>query len=347
MMRMFRSMALAVAVLSGGLLTASSATASDGKMRIDDEAGLFSTEGIAKAKDAFQGTTFKSPTQLTVHTVKRIPADKLKEFDAVKSDANGRGKFVADWARELAKKEGRKADVYALILTNDKGAFVIKVVSDRQTGVHREFTDRKSDDIAKQFGNGFRAVAEKKLEGVEANHTMDSALQSATELVIADLKETAAPQPKTQKTSTTRATSGANGGFNVGGLICTLLCVGLGIWLVVGIIRALTGGGGGYGGGYGGGPGYGGSGGGFMSSLFGGMFGAMAGMWMYNNFFGGSTFSNDAMAGESYGADGTADTGDGDYAGGSEGGDAGGDWGGSGGGGDFGGGGGDFGGGDW
>ena len=38
--------------------------------------------------------------------------------------------------------------------------------------------------------------------------------------------------------------------------------------------------------GYGGGYGYGG-GGGFFTGMLGGMFGSMAGMWMYNNMFGG------------------------------------------------------------
>ena len=67
----------------------------------------------------------------------------------------------------------------------------------------------------------------------------------------------------------------------------TYVLIGIGVFLVImlirGVLRGLSGGGVG-------GPGMaggGGGGGGFFSSMLGGMFGAAAGMWMYNNFFGG------------------------------------------------------------
>ncbi|MFO0866507.1 MAG: TPM domain-containing protein [Gemmataceae bacterium] len=161
--------------------------------------------------------------------------------------------------------------------------------------------------------------------------------------------------------------------------------IGLGVllvfWLIRAIIRGVSGGAGnggpaygGYGGGYS--PGYGG-GGGFFSNMLGGLFGAAAGMWMYNNFFGGhhygsSNFGGGAgggavggatgagsepsdigagdpyVSGGDYGNDGGGNSGNGAGGGGGDWNDAG-DMGG-GGGGDWGGGGGDWGGGgggDW
>jgi len=97
-----------------------------------------------------------------------------------------------------------------------------------------------------------------------------------------------------------------------------------------------------------GGSGYGG--GGFFSSLLGGLFGAAAGMWLYNNLFGGSYWdSSQAFGGETpptdagtsdYDGDGSGDFDTNDSV------DTGGDFGGD----DFGGGdfdGGEFGGGDF
>jgi uncharacterized protein len=75
------------------------------------------------------------------------------------------------------------------------------------------------------------------------------------------------------------------------GWVCMIAVILLVVWVVFAIIRAMTGmmmgGGGGYGYGGGGGYGYGGGGGSFFTGMLGGMFGSMAGMWMYNNMFGG------------------------------------------------------------
>jgi hypothetical protein len=138
------------------------------------------------------------------------------------------------------------------------------------------------------------------------------------------------------------------------GWVCLIVAVLLVVWVIFAIIRAFSGMG--AGGGYGGGYGYGGGGGGFLTGMLGGMFGAMAGMWMYNNFFGGhanystgdwgggagagdagsssQSFDGDTDTGASGGGDdwgggdaggGDADAGGGDWGGGGDvGGDAGG-----------------------
>jgi hypothetical protein len=149
---------------------------------------------------------------------------------------------------------------------------------------------------------------------------------------------------------------------------CLIIGVLVVVWIVFAIIRSLTSMmGGGYGGGMGGGYGGGGMGmgGGMLTGMLGGMFGAMAGMWLYNNMFGGhANYGHDGNVnwgggnqGGATGSDsapyeadtsggGTAGGGDGDDdAGGGGGGDAGGGGGDAGGGGDWGGGGGGVGGG--
>jgi uncharacterized protein len=356
-------LAIAAAVLAGGL-TATPIRAEKvpvhGVMKVDDKGGLFSTEGVTKAKDAFDGTEFKSTTHFFVYTVDSIPEGKKAAFDAAKKEADTRGRFFKDWAKDLARSKDRKGDVFVLLYHTDKNYFAA-AVSDEQSDVHRHMTDKKLSEINAVFNRALKTLHDGKVAGDPAKKEMDAALMSATELVISDLKDTSAPEAG-HKASGGNQVHNERKGSGVGGWICMILCILLGVWLVTALIRAFTGGGGGYGGGgYGGGPGYGG-GGGFFTSLLGGMFGAAAGMWMYNNFFGGSSY-NDAMAGDSYGNDGTADTGDGNYDGGGEAGDGGGDWGDSGGGdagggdwgggdagggGDWGGGGGDFGGGgDW
>src|SRR5262249_15110840 len=75
------------------------------------------------------------------------------------------------------------------------------------------------------------------------------------------------------------------------GWVCMIVAVLVVVWVIFAIIRAIIGMfSGGYGG-YGGGPGYGGGygygGGGFFTGMLGGLFGSMAGMWIYNNMFGG------------------------------------------------------------
>lgn len=370
MNRLFRGLALAAAVVSGGLLAAGPALASDpGQMRVEDDAGLFSREGISRAKEKFQGVTFKSPTHYMVVTKAKVPADKQGELDAAAKDNAKRNRFFADWARELARQGDRKGDVFTLVFRNEKGNYQVETVTDRQTDVFRNFGDRKAADVSNEFLKSLKRTKTEKLDGDAAKKEMDEALMAATMLVIDDLKSTAAPSEGERTRPANNAGAGhtrSAGGSGIMGYICIGLCVLLGVWLVIGLIRTFSGGGGGgggYGGGYGGG---GGGGGGFFSSLLGGMFGAAAGMYLYDSFMGGhhsSDLGSDAAAAGGYDS-GATDVGDGDYAGGAEGGggdfggdggDAGGDaggggdWGGgggdAGGGGDWGGGGGDFGGG--
>ncbi len=355
MNRLLRGAALAVAVLTGFAL--GSARAEDaGVMKVEDKAALFSDDGVSKAKHAFESTAFKSKTHLLVVTADHVPPAKQAEWDEIvkTKDDKARNRFAEDWARALGRTKDSHGDIVVLVFRAPSGILFATTVSDKESDVHRHFGDAKAREVDGIFLRELRKVKTEKLDGAAAKKEMDSALASATELIIKDLKDTAAPEAG-KKTASGNRVAAENKGGGIGSYICMFVAIGLGIWLVIGLIRAFTGGGGG------GGPGggYGGGGGGFFTSLMGGMFGAMAGMWMYNNLFGGHDYHNDAMAGDNYGNE-TGDAGDGNYDDGgaatdgdwgdSGGGSNGGDWGDTGGGGgDWGGGGGDFGGGggDW
>jgi uncharacterized protein len=347
---------LATAVLAGGWLTpaATASGSSAGQMSVEDKAQAFTPDGVKKAQEAFERTSFQSPTHFTVVTVgeKDVPAGKKADFEAAKKDQKLAGPFFRDWARELARAE-REQGVFTLVyFQGDK--YFVDVVSDRQSDVYRHFTDEDARKVRDALIGGFRKAKE---SGDKA--ARDAALLAATDVVIDQLKNTSAPEAGTaSRTNSSDSGAKKGGGTNIMGYVCIGLAVLLGVWLVIGLIRAFTGGGGGYGGGgYGGGGGFGG--GGFFPSLMGGLFGAAAGMYLYDSFMGGhnSASASDAAAGDTGDAGGAEDTGAGDFDGGAEagggdfgdtGGDAGGDYGGGdfgGGGGDYGGG--DFGGGDW
>ncbi len=342
---LLRGLLIAASVMTLALSPSIASEESKGVISIEDKAGLFSSEGITKAREAFEGTSFGSETHLLIVTADSIPSKKQAEWDEIykNKDERGRNRFAEEWARAIGRTKDKHGDIVVLIYKSGTTYFV-RTISDKQSDIHRNFSDTKAQSVSDVFVRELRKVKSEKLEGDAAKKEMDTALISATELVISDLKDTSAPDSSHKSGSANHAVAERKGS-GIGGYICMILMVVLGIWLVIGLIRMFTGGGGG--GGYGGGGG--GGGGGFFGNMMGGMFGAMAGMWMYNNLFGGG-FQNDAMAGDSYNTD-TGDTGDGNFDDGASGGD--GDWGDGGGGGDWGGGGGDwggggdFGGGDW
>jgi uncharacterized protein len=346
---------LAAAVLAGGWLApAAAAESSAGRLRVEDKAGAFTTDGVKKAEEAFAATSFRSPTHLTVVTVGEIPASRKKDYDAAAKNPEQRGRFFESWAREMADTHPDKG-LFVLMFVDDK-RYIVRAVTDKASDVHRSFTDADARDLVAKLSEGCKRALGKPADQAKAER--DAALLDATNYVAAQLKDTSVPvagEPSRTASSDSGAKRGG-GGTNIMGYICIGLAVLLGIWLVVGLFRAFSGGGGG---GYGGG-GFGG-GGGFFPSLMGGLFGAAAGMWLYDSFMGGHSSASAADAtGADSGDAGAADAGEGNYDEGASAGSEGGDWGDSGGGdaggGDWGGGdagggdwggGGDFGGGDW
>ncbi|MBX9580986.1 MAG: hypothetical protein K2X87_11815, partial [Gemmataceae bacterium] len=241
-----------------------------GALHVYDDAKLFSPDAEGKAKAVLSGTKFDHGLTLTVDTYPEIPADRRGSYDPAKKAA-----FFESWARSLYKGDRAKG-IYVLVCMNPGWT---EVLVDEESK-NRGFDKGNAEQLRAIFDKAMRESARKP--PAEQAAIRDAALVRAAEYVTNDVKGT------TVAGGNHRVSADNNhrgGGMGIGGWICLGLSVLLGAWLVIGLIRALTGGGGGYGGGYG--PGYGGGGGGFMSSLMGGLFGSMAGMWMYNNFFGG------------------------------------------------------------
>lgn len=340
-----RLTAMAIAV---GLMTAAAApaVASQGELTVKDSAKLFTADGIKAAKEAFGKNKYDSPTKITVITYDGLPSRRKAEYDKLK-DRSEQDRFIDDWTRDEAKAEGVKG-IFVLVATNPNK---IRVVASEQMRANREFGEKKCERMTELLVTAFRES--RTLSGDVQKQGHDVGLLKVAEYAGEQLIGTkAVDKPKSSGTQDINQTGAKlmNGGGGMLGWICLIGVVLLGAWLVIGLIRGLTGMMGGGGGMMGGG--YGGGGGGFMSSLLGGMFGSMAGMWMYNNLFGGgmSSMSAGDYGGGGYGGDtgGTAVGDDGNFDNGATGGA--GDWGDSGGGGDYGGGdfgGGDFGGGDF
>ena len=339
------------AALAGKVVTN---TPSPGHMKVYDDAKVFHPDSVVKAETKFDGITFKSPTYLTVRTVKGVSADKKADYDKVKDDKDAKHRFMREWARELAQAE-KDRGVFIFVCTETRS---LEVLSDKQTDLYRHFDDADAKKVYEDLSAAFTKAANAKTED-DQRLTRGEGLVKATDDVIAKLKNTSAPEPRTTGGTSDTTDAGHDpaphkAGMPWWGWVLIVFGVLFFIWIIAAVIRSSTGHV--YGPGYMYGPGYGGGfGGGFFGGFLGGMFGAAAGMWMYNSMFGGHMYYDSGVAASGGGdfVDNTPmDTGAGDFDNGAEAGgdwDGGGDAGGGGGdwGGDAGGGGGDGGGGDW
>lgn len=292
-----------LATVAFGLL-APAAHAEPGQLRVRDDAGVFSPEGVRKAERAFADTSFPRSTQMTVVTAPDVP--ESRRADLPPQGDPGRPAFFRDWAKELAKQESDRG-LFVLIVMGS-GHFV-EVLADETTDLHRGFSESKCKRtqgiLARAFGEA------KGKPDQEARAARDAGLLMAVEYVAAELKET----PATGHSAPNRGLGGVGaGGLSLGSMVCLGLVGLMAVWLVIGLFRAMSGGGAGAAG-----PGGMAGGGGFFTSLLGGMFGAAAGMWMYDQFFGGGASSAAAaepMTGFNGATDGATDTGAGNWDGG-------------------------------
>ena len=342
------------AALFGLLFVPSVALAQDKRVRhVQDDANLFSKEAIGQANAVVAKIKEKHKKDLFIETVaegpeKDFPGWARSRFNNAAVD----GVYVV-----LTKKPKRlQIDVGDATLRN--GYFTRQDIKELETIVKAKGTN---DEVLNKIVTFVH-------ETMNERHKPKAVAQQPKENPAPVQK--AQPPPVQDRGQEVRHDTAMPSWV---GWVCAILAVVFVVWIIFAVIRAMTGmGGGGYGyGGGGGGMGYGGGGGGFLTGMLGGMFGAMAGMWMYNNFFGGhaSMGSNGAVnwggggtnaAGEPYqgdtdvGASGGGEYGGGDDAAAGGEGDGGAEWGGkdeagggdAGGGGDWGGGG-DGGGGDW
>jgi TPM domain len=325
-----------VAVVFGLLFVPGTAWAQDHRVRhIEDDAGLFNKASIEKANKVIDTIGERHHKDLFIQTVKEGPE-----------------KDRGDWAR--TRFNNYKLDGVYIVFSKKPHFFQVKVGD--KTMSEKYFTQTNINELDKI---------------IEKAPNVNEALVQAAEYVLETMNQHPAKKGAQQKRP--QPAPPADGHRDAGesavpswvGWVCLIVGVLFVVWIIFAIIRSMTSMGGGYGyggGGYGGG--YGGGGGGFMTGMLGGLFGSMAGMWLYNNMFGGhATYGPNgnvnwggdqggAAAAEGYQGDtDTGGGGGGDYAGGDEAAGGGGDdAGGGGGGGDWGGGGGDAGGGgggDW
>jgi hypothetical protein len=343
-------------VLAGPALAEKAPASIPAKLIVEDNAKLFSEEALNKAKKTIADHKGLVEREVHLETYARLSDADQKRYDAVKADTAKREQFWLEWTK--AKASGERGLVIAI---NYEPGHVSIIASDEMA---KSFGRDQRDEVQKRLVAKLREARNKP--DAERTKLHDEGLAAAMTYVGDHIPASYGTTPRTTGRNQ-QAQHNADGGdapprkagWGIGSWICLLISIGLGVWLVTALIRAFTGamGGGGYGGGMGGGMG----GGGFFPSLLGGLFGAAAGMWMYDQMFGGG--SSAAHAGDGgggdYGGGGDAvqDQGnfsDENYSGGDvDGGDAGGGDGGGGdfGGGDFyggdGGGGGDFGGGDF
>lgn len=331
------------ATLMGGVLTARAGTSG-----IHDNAGFFSEGAKADATSNINDVQRKLKKDVCVETFAEIPADLRQGINL--QDKAAVNRVCDQWAVKRAK-ELMVNGVYVLLVKqpahlqvtvgNDtqRQAFTL---ADRDRLVSTMLTKLRAKDNDGALREGMSYVAA-TMRGHSTTHTIT--------------QTSSAPVPVTRYRDVVPEEPSSGGSWLV-----KLLIIGVVVWLGLAMFRAL----------FRGGMRAGGNaatpdsptrGGGFMRSMMGGMFGAAAGMWLYNQFSGGSSaygappenhLSNDggvdpgftgqdtdySSSGGSFGGDDSSSGGGGFFGGGDSGGGGfdgggGGDSGGGGGGGDF------------
>lgn len=173
----------AVALL-GGLFAPQTARAADmpGTFHAFDDAGIFSTDGKKQATKRMEGQKFDHGLHFTVETVKEMPSDWKKKFDA----ASDKAKVMKDWAIAAATAQKAKGP-YVLICM--RPGFTV-VIADEET-TKRGFKQADSDEVRKIFDTALREAA--KLEADKRTEARDAALLKATDYLIKTLKGTKVP----------------------------------------------------------------------------------------------------------------------------------------------------------
>ena len=78
-------------------------------LAVKDNGAVFSTDGVRKAEQAFEGVTFQAPTKLAVVTFGKVPEGKRAAFDEAKGK-DARDRFFREWAEEVARSSGKYSD---------------------------------------------------------------------------------------------------------------------------------------------------------------------------------------------------------------------------------------------
>lgn len=172
------------AALIAAIFAPSSALAADmpGTFHAFDDAGIFSTDGKKQATKKLEGQKFDRGLHFTIETVKEMPSDWKKKYDA----ATDKAKVMKDWA--IAAATAQKAKGPYVLICMRPGNTVVLV--DEET-LKRGFKKADSDELRKIFDTGLREAA--KLDPDKRTEARDAALLKAIDYLIKTLKGTKVP----------------------------------------------------------------------------------------------------------------------------------------------------------
>ncbi len=147
----------------------------EGHLIVDDGGGLFSGEGIKKAKSILAEVKDKSTLQCTFLTFKELPEAKKKEFAKLDS-APEKERFFNAWTKEEAKDAGARGVV--VLICRKPGH--VHVLVDKQ--LHdKGFTHGDEEQVVKCLVEKFKEA--KELPEDEQSAQRDKGLVNAAELI--------------------------------------------------------------------------------------------------------------------------------------------------------------------
>jgi len=151
------------------------AVKTDARLVVGDAAGMFSAEGIKKAKAIVAEVHDHFPFEMTIITTKEMPADRKKDFDKLDNAAD-KPKFYTDWAIAEAKLHKARG-IFVLVCRSPGHIHVLADKAIRDKGL----TIRDEELIRDMLLEKFREAKDKP--EAEQTELRDKGLVKATEFV--------------------------------------------------------------------------------------------------------------------------------------------------------------------
>ena len=148
----------------------------------NNEAKLFTADGIKRAESAMSNTMFSHGLTVTVDLY-----DKTPEGKTVPTDEAGKEKFFHEWAIERTRSDKAKG-IYVLVCRHPG---FVEVIADETTR-ERGFTNENEKQLKTKLTTVFRAANEAKQAGktdAEQLQIRDEGLKSAVDFIISDLSK--------------------------------------------------------------------------------------------------------------------------------------------------------------
>jgi uncharacterized protein len=230
---------------------------------IIDGGGFFSDFAKAEANRQLLELGLRFKKEVVIETFKAIPAEVSQGVNL--QDRAAVNRMFEVWTLQQAREQ-RVNGIY-ILLSKEPAHLQVIIGNDTQRSL---FTTRDRTALIEVMLGKLRAKQpdEALLQGV-------SVIASAMKSHVMDRA-----QPHVQNRPAGEKEEPSPWGWVLAAVVGFLVA-----WLVIGLVRSMF-----SGGATGATPG---SGGGFMTSLLGGMFGAAAGMWLYDQFSGRSSYDSD------------------------------------------------------